>query len=370
MEIEFDTLYARASNGKVKEWTVGVEVGKQLSNSATLVRIHGYIDGKRQISKRIIKVGKNVGCSNETTFIEQAELEAQSLFNSKKDEGYVEDINGIDNVQILIPMHAVNWHDQKHKIVYPCYAQPKLNGVKDLTTRMEGSIRHTSKMFKPFNTLGHLDEHLMDMMQPEDIFDGEIFHPDWTFQEIIRHVKKWRPKTEQLQYWVYDFALGIDFRDRYYYIQEQIYENNFIIKVPTVLVTNDEQLDQFHKENVANRFEGTMVRNGDGAYVFKFDTFNLQKRKDFVDEEFEIVGAHEGSGNDAGCVIFEVNNPYGKTPKSKIFSVRPKGTVEDRRGWFRNLDSLIGKELTVRYQEFSEEGTPIFPVGLAIRDYE
>lgn len=359
-------LYARASNGKIKEWSVRVDAGEVLPDAVTLVRVHGYIDCKRQTNRRIISVGKNIGRSNETTPLEQAELEAQSLYNSKIDEGYVEDINNIDCVQILLPMHAVNWHDQKHKIKLPCYAQPKLNGVKVLATMMLSStIRYTSKRFKVFGTLEHLDWHLMNMMELDDIFDGEIFHPNWTFQEIVRHVKKWRPKTQQLQYWVYDFCLGLDFKDRYGYIQEQIYDNDLVIKVPTIVVNDEAQLDQIHKENVASGFEGTMVRNMAGHYIFKYDSYDLQKRKDFIDEEFEIVGGHEGTGNDVGCIIFEVMNPYGDD-----FSVRPKGTVERRREWFKNLASLVGRELTVRYQELSEDGVPIFPVGLEIRDYE
>jgi len=36
----------------------------------------------------------------------------------------------------------------------------------------------------------------------------------------------------------------------------------------------------------------------------------------------------------------------------------------------KNLDDLIGKKLTVRYQEKSEDGIPIFPVGIVVRDYE
>jgi hypothetical protein len=30
----------------------------------------------------------------------------------------------------------------------------------------------------------------------------------------------------------------------------------------------------------------------------------------------------------------------------------------------------VGQMLTVRFQEKSEDGVPIFPVGLGIRDYE
>jgi DNA ligase-1 len=51
--------------------------------------------------------------------------------------------------------------------------------------------------------------------------------------------------------------------------------------------------------------------------------------------------------------------------------VRPKGTVAQRKQWYNEAVNIIGKkELTVRYQEKSEDLIPIFPVGIAIRDYE
>jgi DNA ligase-1 len=37
---------------------------------------------------------------------------------------------------------------------------------------------------------------------------------------------------------------------------------------------------------------------------------------------------------------------------------------------YKRGDSLIGKYLTVTYQELSEYGVPRFPVGKTIRDYE
>jgi DNA ligase-1 len=47
-----------------------------------------------------------------------------------------------------------------------------------------------------------------------------------------------------------------------------------------------------------------------------------------------------------------------------------KGTIESRKEMFKNVKSYYGKELTVQYQEISDEGIPRFPVGIAFRDYE
>jgi DNA ligase-1 len=84
-----------------------------------------------------------------------------------------------------------------------------------------------------------------------------------------------------------------------------------------------------------------------------------------LDAEFEIVGCDEGSGKDEGKAIFVCKIKNGKT-----FSVRCKGADEVRQEQWKNRKAYIGKELTVRYQTLSDDGIPIFPVGIIVRDYE
>jgi len=201
-------------------------------------------------------------------------------------------------------------------------------------------------------------------MEFETILVGGLFHPEWTFQEIIRHVKKVRPTSPQLQFWVYDVAGPGTFTDRF---QKTIYlktTESLMHIVRTMPAYSEAEVMEHHKQYVKEGFEGTMIRNANGLYRFDFASIDLQKYKDFIDAEFMIIGGKDGTGSDKGCVIFKVQNGTGS------FDVRPKGTVKERQKMFNDLPDLIGKQLTVRYQELSEDGVPIFPVGLAIRDYE
>jgi DNA ligase-1 len=91
----------------------------------------------------------------------------------------------------------------------------------------------------------------------------------------------------------------------------------------------------------------------------------LQKVKRFVDDEFEIIGGKDGSGRESGLIIYRC-----KTKSGLEFDVRPRGTQESRRDIYKNLDSYIGKHLTVRYQELTDDGIPRIAVGIAVRDYE
>ena len=50
--------------------------------------------------------------------------------------------------------------------------------------------------------------------------------------------------------------------------------------------------------------------------------------------------------------------------------MRPQGNYDERKKQYKEGKKYIGKMLTVKYQELTNDHVPRFPVGLAIRDYE
>ena len=104
------------------------------------------------------------------------------------------------------------------------------------------------------------------------------------------------------------------------------------------------------------------MRNLDAPYEIKKRSYDLQKYKEFQDAEFEIIGFHEGKGDEKGLVIWDC-----KTKTNKHFAVRPRGTREYRAKLFEEADKYIGKKLTVMFQEYTGDLIPRFPVGKAIR---
>ena len=69
-------------------------------------------------------------------------------------------------------------------------------------------------------------------------------------------------------------------------------------------------------------------------------------------------------GTEDGAVKFLIRDIRGNE-----FYVRPKGSLEIRRKWLKNINNLKGKLMTIRYQELSEHGIPRFAVAI-LRDYE
>jgi len=372
---EFPILYGVSSKGVIKQWQVmAIETGY---DHAILRKVFGLMGGQLQTNDKLIK-GKNIGRVNETTPFEQACKDAESDFKKKKDKNYTEEIpdpNAKDAIQL--PMLAHNFEKRGHNIEYPAYGQRKLNGVRCLSTKVsETEIDYRSRKGKPYNdTLQHLTPFLLPLMNVGDTFDGEIFHPDWSFQAIVRRVKKLRQDSNKLQYWVYDLAIeDAPFRERMATLNYRFHFNRGgtptaewpIVNVQTVMLNGPDDVAIFHDKFANEGFEGLIIRNAAGLYKFGHRSADLQKyKKFFEDEEYKIVGGTEGEGNDAGCVVFEIEIPGMGTQ-----AVRPKGTVAHRQKMFNELPSLIGKMLTVKYQEKSEDGKLIFPVGLVIRDYE
>ncbi len=380
-------LYALASTGKVKTWQI--KVRNNGDGTATVTSTFGQHGGKLQDKVEIIREGKNLGRANETTPHGQALSEAASDFQRKLDKKYTETIPGAMDHQeadILLPMLALDFRKRAHDIVYPAYGQPKLNGVRCLTEKVsDREIRFTSRKNKPFpeEVTAHLVQPLLQVMERGEIKDGEFYVHDWSFQQITRTVKKARPWARELQYHIFDIA---DKAATWGQRRQELLKARQFNTSPELVKFVDDQLLQdatyvklAHDFYVGHGYEGVIIRNAAGLYVFDHRSKDLQKYKEFIDAEFEIVGGDFETVTDPAthaevkAVVFTCVTPEGYN-----FNVRPKGTVAFRARLYANLPDLLGRFLTVRYQELSTEnsergtrgGLPIFPVGLAIRDYE
>lgn len=375
-EQELQTLYGVAKTGKVKQW--GAKVVEHDDHTASIIINSGYVDGKIREIPKLIKKGKNIGKKNETTPYEQALSEIQSTWNGKRDENYEPIQMDPDNYipRLMLPQLAKK--PGKGKIIYPAYIQPKLNGVCNLSELYKNNFRddrilHHSRGGHIFHTLEHLNKWISELNAPAPLH-GELYKHGWSLQKISGYTKKIRPDQNALEYWLYDIAwVGPTFEERINWLIKNIplLGDDCPLKLtPTELVNNYTEAKAFHDMYVQYGFEGGMLKNRNGIYIFQYNSDDIEKVKDFKSDEFEIVSGKEGTGTDTGCVIYRC-----KTKEGNEFDARPRGTVEDRQVMFGNLENDIGKMLTVRYAELSEDGIPLQPVGVpaeaeTVRDYE
>jgi DNA ligase-1 len=364
-------LYHRSKNGKTSTWQVGVEYRNK---EYWIVTHYGYDDGEKQTAEVRVKTGKNIGKSNETTLMEQALKEAKSKWENKKLQNYRE---SMDEDTMLLPMLAHRYHDHKDKVTFPCFIQRKLNGVRVLAHISDDGVKYFSRKGKEYETLHHWDELLLKHFPAGTILDGEAFNPDLNFQQIVRLVKRVKASRENiehdtLKYWVYDVVQESEpfiMRNAFLHKRFMHFRNSMVTHVPSYPCLSHQDILNWHNTFIGEGFEGSMIRDQQSLYQVNYRSYGLLKLKDFIDEEFLITGGKSGTGKDEGTVIF-ICRTVSKDPERPPFEffVRPKGTWEERKEYFDNLQSYVGKWLTVRYQEKSEDGMPIFPVGVGIRD--
>lgn len=396
----FPTLFGESSHGKQKMWSVEVV---EREGAGVIVQKHGYVGGKIVLNERAVTVGKNIGKKNETTPVQQAINEAKALWNKKRDAAYdvaaapvaepaaavaaiggagapapavaAEDSEESEETApagAVLPMLAKDFNKNSKHIVFPCFAQRKLDGVRCVAIPGRGLFSRNGKAFP------HLEHIRADVERVPDylMLDGELYSDELTFQEIVGLVKKetLKPADEakmaKIHLCVYDCILADKstcYTDRKTLLTDMFAKMGFthLRLLPTVLCAGLEDVKRLHAEYVAEGYEGLILRNTKGLYKTQHRSNDLQKYKEFADAEYPIIGFREGDGVEKGCVIW-----LCRTPAGQEFAVRPRGTHEERQAAFLKGASAIGKQLTVRYQELTNDGIPRFPVGIAIRDYE
>jgi DNA ligase-1 len=341
------------------------------------------MDGKKQKDVRLLKEGKNLDRCNSTTAEEQAMLEAESKWKKQLDKGYKESLENI-NEEVFLPMLAHKFIERKKYIQWPCYAQQKLDGIRCFARVIDGEVILTSRNGKRFPHMEHLFEDIKSFPNIENIvLDGELYSDIESFNTVVGLVKKEKLTEEDkiiiknINLRMYDCIiltnLEEDFENRWNLI-EAVFDNTlfkYICRISSVLVNNETEAFKKHDTFVQNGFEGLILRNRKGAYELNKRSNNLQKYKNFFDDEFEIHSFKEGDGRDLGTVVWICKNKNDKTGLNPLFNVRPRGSNKIRKEWFESGSKYIGKQLTVRYQEINPEtGCPRFPVGISVRDYE
>ncbi len=331
----------------------------------------------------------NVGKANETTPEEQAILEAQSKWEKKqRSGGYWQNISDIDKSRYTEPMLCKKFVDYQDKMTYPVAIEDKLNGI--CCVAVKG--RAHSRKGEDFWCVEHIKEELAPIFEqyPELYLHGELFN--YEFKNLLNRIaslvsvnrteKDVKPTdTEEskkiVRLYVYDgycnvkTRCGSTFRERKARLIDLLAGLEYVKVLDYELAYSEEAVFAALKKAAKNKSEGVVVKVLEAPYEHKRSK-NTLKLKNFTDEEFEVLGFEEGSGNWAGCakkVICKLNKPAtnGKTDfKSNI-----RGTQAELADLLKNGHKHIGKKATVDFQEYSEFRIPLIPyTQLPFRDYE
>jgi len=278
---------------------------------------------------------------------------------------------------MIKPMLAHKVNDQKIDFTEPVFIQPKLDGVRCIFTK-DGAYSRTGKQF---HNLQHLELRLKGFfkLNPDVQLDGELYNHALRddFEQIISLVRKQKPTDEDrlnarklIQYHVYDYIvpfIGYEARLEWLMSNKVLWWGNVIIPVETHRVYKYEEAANMHYDGFLKQgYEGSILRLN-GAYEQK-RSYNLQKFKDFSDDEATIVGYEAGKGKRTGTLgkffMMDDNGIEFGCPPGKGFSYKDLALILD------NVHDYVGKRATFTYFERTKAGNYRHPMFKCIRDYE
>ncbi len=254
------------------------------------------------------------------------------------------------------------------------FIQPKLDGVRCIFTK-NGAYSRTGKEFK---NLAHIKYDLTDFFRkhPNSVLDGELYNHALKndFEKIISLVRKQKPTENDrrnaqhlVQYHVYDtIAEGPDYESRFNWLRTNLPIAATMTLIKNTVVESQDEAKMLHNVHLAQGYEGSMLRLNK-PYEQK-RSYNLQKFKDFSDDEATITGYEAGKGKFTGLIgkFFmedDDGNEFG-CPIGKGYN------FADRKNILDNIHDYIGQRATFTYFQRTQAGSYRHPLFKTLRNYE
>jgi DNA ligase-1 len=372
------TLFKKSkATGKIEQWEI--YVAQKLDGRCHVNVTYGEVDGKMQTTFDTISEGKNLGKSNETSIYQQACNEAKAKWEKKKKSGYVDSIQAAQAGETddlieggIEPMLAQTFEKHADKIVYPCLAQPKLDGIRCIAIKKGPEVTLWSRTRKRITSCPHIEKAIaFHFARFHDLtLDGELYNHDLKadFEKIVSAVRKENPtpESEKVQYHIYDVVIdGTNLQRARWLTLNALWSDREPLRlVKTEGIRSESDISTLFKEYRDAGYEGLMLRNNNASYENK-RSYNLQKVKEFEDAEFEVIGVVEGKGKLQGLL----GAFLCRTQDGTEFEVKMTGNQEETKKFLNDHDLWKGKRLTVQYQGLTGKNkVPRFPVGLRLRE--
>lgn len=262
---------------------------------------------------------------------------------------------------------------------YPCYVQPKLNGVRALYQLGTFQSRD-EKVWKPA-VVEHLTNELATLGLGNLVLDGEFYKHGWRLQQIngAIAVNRSQPRedTHSVCFHVFDIVNPLaKFSTRWLEVYHGLISAQANLRhikvVPTSLAHSWAEVEQHFYLYTRYGYEGIMLRpdgpyeygerpvlNGDG-HLTTYRSYFLWKHKHWEDDEFVCVGTTRGEGKaeiGIGALIL-------RAPNGAEFGVGTGFTDRDRIEFSQTPP--LGKMVKVRFLCLTADGVPFNPSFLAV----
>ena len=145
----------------------------------------------------------------------------------------------------------------------------------------------------------HIAKELENILPKEMVLDGELYIHGVDFESLSSWTKKIYKETAQLEYWVFDIPIDEEGNSELPWnkrrqVMEQFFNTHGqdgSIKMVSVFgkAKNHQEVLDLEEKCVAEGYEGVMVRNMNGKYLFGHRSHDLLKVKSSEDAEYKIA---------------------------------------------------------------------------------
>jgi len=221
-----------------------------------------------------------------------------------------------------ITMQPKNYDDYKDKLLYPCIAMEKLNGMKCIARWEDGDVVLRFRSNKIISTLPHINLALEYSLPDDAIVEGELYSGDLHFNELSSLIKTTSKKldTSIVHLHLFDTQCtgGFEFRHKKLVDMYMQWESPSLHVVLYKVMDTHKDLTDYYTEVVCLGGEGVIIHNRMAQHTMgKVST--CLKLKPVHSAEFEIVGWVEGKGGLLGCIgAFQCVTKDGEVFKAKL----------------------------------------------------
>lgn len=310
----------------------------------------------------------------------------------------------------IIPMKASEWllDDRGHLLPKVSkyfdfdegvYLQWKLDGFRCIARPQDAGkvVVFTSNSGREFPWLSHLREEVSKFVKGREdlmldgldcelyahcIYDeeGEKMGDDARFSTIssICSSRRTKPHPLEDQMCLYIFDLvdlsgDYDQDDRFSNLKK-LFRNkpkgcDHLVLVKTRVANFPEEIFDAQDEFVQEGYEGVIIRARNLIYESGKRSLSMRKYKSFIDEEWTVVDVSrdKGVGKEYFVWVCEREDENGEKKRVKA---KPMGTDEERVWWYEHYLEFLGRKITIKYQNLSDDGIPRFPVAKGFRPEE
>jgi ATP-dependent DNA ligase len=337
-----------------------------------------YENGEiKKSAPTFVKKGKNLYKKNATNTFTQALRDALSKYNSKLKMVVHEHANVSEPSESLPPMLSQIYKDKKLKNVY---MQPKLDGIRAVSSKMDTNAIMYSRKKILFPGLNYIKDELSPIFKSywesgvQLYLDGEIYKHGMRLQDISGISRK-EDNEVKLEYHIYDCIVRnspkMKFSERIAIVDKIFGENNFTYckKVETVFAKDNDDIDKIYKDYLSKDYEGAMIRL-DEPYRYGHGGYHsnvLLKMKPVMDAEFKIIGytkAEKGRASESIMFIC-------KTSEGHTFNITPSLTTKERETLLKKMSEIetngkshfdnhwLDQSLIVYFDDLSKDGIPM-----------